>query len=73
MRHGPTPIYRLGVELNSQAVRRGLVIVDRVHGGWKVWLTNDEGWSRGSWIILSDEGVITKVTDEHEIELWRDE
>ena len=73
MKPGPAPRYRLGVELGSQVLYRKLLIVDRVQGGWKVWVSNDEGFSSGTWVMLSDTGVITRVSNEQEIELWREE
>lgn len=73
VREGLPTRYRLGVEVNSQVAWRKLFIVDRVEGGWRLWLTNDEGFSSGSWIILSDTGTVTKHLNEQEIELWREQ
>lgn len=54
-------LYRFAVELNGQSTRRGSVIVDRCPQHWRIWISHCPDMRYGTYLILSDQGELTRV------------
>lgn len=58
--HTQRPSYRVSLGKPSP-IRARETVVDRVDGGWRVWINNAPDWRHGTFCILYDNGVVEEV------------